>query len=65
MPNYQNCNKVTYKPSGASTATVLIDLTSDTVAANKMLSGYTAHDKSGAVVTGSIQTYTGAVQVVT
>ena len=50
MPNYQNCNKVTYKPAGAS---------------NKMLSGTTAHDKSGAVVTGSIQTYTGAVQVVT
>jgi len=42
---------------------VLIDLTSDTVAANKMLSGTTAHDKSGAVVTGNIpsksgQTYT-------
>ena len=54
MPNYQNCNKVTYTPAGASTATVLIDLTADTVAANKMLSGTTAHDKSGAVVTGSI-----------
>lgn len=35
--------------------TVLIDLTSDTVAADKMLSGYTAHGHDGAVVTGSIQ----------
>ena len=34
--------------------TTLIDLTSDTVEAGKMLSGYTAHDKSGATVTGSI-----------
>jgi len=40
-----------------------LDLTADTVAANKMLSGTTAHDKSGAAITGSIaskaaQTYT-------
>ena len=34
--------------------TTLIDISSDTVAANKMLYGYTAHDKSGASVTGSI-----------
>lgn len=39
--------------------TVLMDLTSDTVAADKMLSGYTAHDKSGAPVTGSIQSDSG------
>lgn len=31
----------------------LIDLTSDTVTADKVLSGYTAHDKSGAIITGS------------
>lgn len=31
----------------------LIDLTSDTVAAAYLLSGYTAHDKSGAQITGS------------
>lgn len=30
-----------------------IDLTGDTVAADKILSGYTAHDKSGAPITGS------------
>lgn len=30
-----------------------IDLTSDTVVADKLLTGYTAHDKSGAVITGS------------
>lgn len=31
----------------------LIDLTTDTVTADKMLSGITAHDKSGEVITGS------------
>ena len=31
----------------------LIDLTGDTIQADKILSGYTAHDKSGAPVTGS------------
>ena len=36
----------------------LIDLTSDTVAADKMLAGITAHDKSGAGVVGSIETKT-------
>lgn len=32
---------------------VLIDLTSDTVTADKLLSGITAHDKAGEVVTGT------------
>lgn len=32
---------------------VLLDLTSDTVAADKMLSGVTSHDKSGQPVTGT------------
>ena len=36
-----------------SGGTVLIDLTSDTVAAEYLLSGYTAHDRSGATITGS------------
>lgn len=40
-----NINKVIYGSQ------VLIDLTSDTVEAGKMLKGYTAHDKSGAVIT--------------
>lgn len=40
-------NKVIY---GNST---LLDLTSDTVSADKVLSGYTFHDKSGASVTGT------------
>lgn len=31
----------------------LIDLTQDTVVADKMLEGYTAHDKSGAIITGT------------
>lgn len=43
----QNVNKVIY---GGRT---LIDLTSDTVTANKILTGFTAHDKSGAPITGS------------
>lgn len=33
--------------------TVLIDLTADTVTADKILASYTAHDASGAVVTGT------------
>lgn len=41
-------NKVVY---GNNT---LIDLTGDTVTANKIVSGYKAHDKSGASITGSI-----------
>ena len=45
-------NKVVY---GGQT---LVDLTADTVAAAKMLSGTTAHDKSGAQVTGTIATKT-------
>lgn len=40
-------NKVIY---GGNT---LIDLTSDTVTADKMLAGYKAHDKSGTLITGT------------
>ena len=47
MANNQYVNKVIY---GGNT---VIDLTNDTVAANKILSGYTAHDKSGATITGT------------
>ena len=43
----QYINKVIY---GNRT---LIDLTGDTVEAAKVLNGYTAHDKSGAPITGS------------
>jgi hypothetical protein len=39
--------------------TVLMDLTADTVAADKMLYGYTAHNAAGAQVTGSIQSMAG------
>lgn len=42
-------NKVTYS------GTTLIDLTSDTVEAGKMLAPYTAHDKSGAPIVGEIE----------
>ena len=50
-------NKVVYGTS------VLVDLTSDTVTADKMLAGYTAHDKSGNQVTGNVtfaSVYTGS-----
>ena len=40
-------NKVIYNGE------VLIDLTADTVTADKMLSGFTAHDKSGTIIEGS------------
>lgn len=43
----KNISKVVY---GGKT---LIDLTADTVTADKLLSTYTAHDKSGATITGS------------
>lgn len=41
-------NKVQYG------STVLVDLTADTVTVNVMLSGYTAHDASGAPITGTV-----------
>lgn len=53
MANNPYVNKVIY---GGQT---LIDLTSDTVSAAKLLSGETAHDKSGAQITGSIASKSG------
>lgn len=34
--------------------TSLIDISSDTVTADKLMQGYTAHDRTGAVITGLI-----------
>lgn len=34
--------------------TTRLDLTADTVAADKLLSGYTAHSASGASITGTV-----------
>lgn len=34
--------------------TTLIDLTADTVTADKLMQGYTAHDRTGAVINGTI-----------
>lgn len=42
-------NKVIY---GGET---LIDLTGDTVTADKILSGFTAHDKAGEPITGTCE----------
>lgn len=49
MANNQYVNKVVYD------GTTLIDLTSDTVAAAYLLKNYTAHDKSGAPITGTCE----------
>lgn len=49
MANNQYVNKVIY---GNNT---LIDLTSDTVTADKILKTYTAHDASGATITGTCE----------
>lgn len=48
MPSTMYNNKIVL-----ADGTVLIDLTSDTVAANQVLEGVTFHDKSGALVTGT------------
>lgn len=42
-------NKVVY---GSRT---LVDLTQDTVASDKLVRGYTAHDKTGNAITGSLK----------
>ena len=47
MANNQYVNKVIY---GNST---IIDISQDTVTAEKILSGYTAHDATGASITGT------------
>ena len=41
-------NKIIYNGN------TLLDLTGDTVTADKLLQGYTAHDRSGAVINGTI-----------
>ncbi len=40
-------NKVVYG------GTTLLDLTGDTVTADKLMQGYTAHDRTGALITGT------------
>ena len=47
MAENQHVNKIVYG------STVLIDLTTDTVTADKILTNYTAHDASGAIITGT------------
>lgn len=44
--------------------TVLIDISEDTVTAARLLNGYTAHDKSGAQITGNIATKTASDMIV-
>ena len=43
--------------------TTYLDLSSDTVASDNLLTGYTAHDKNGEVITGTVsfqKYYTGS-----
>lgn len=47
MANNQYVNKVDYAGQ------TIIDLTADTVSADKLLSGYTAHDRSGSPISGT------------
>lgn len=49
MANNPYTNKVEYNGS------TLIDLTSDTITADVLLAGYTAHDKSGKPISGKIE----------
>ena len=49
MANNQYVNKVVF---GDET---LIDLSSDTITAGALLQGYTAHDQTGALITGTIE----------
>lgn len=46
---YPTQNKIVYG------GRVLIDLTADTVTADKLAYGYTAHDKAGVLVTGTME----------
>ena len=57
MANNQYVNKVVF---GNDT---LIDLTNDTAGPGHIVSGYTAHDKSGAPITGIIPYQTGTALV--
>lgn len=47
-----------------SNGNTLIDLTGDTVTADKLMQGYTAHDRSGALITGTATGGSGAISVV-
>lgn len=49
MANNPYVNKVEYNGS------TLVDLTTDTVTKDVLLAGYTAHDKSGKHISGSIE----------
>lgn len=43
-----------YNKIQKSDGTVYIDLTSDTVAANKLVQGETAHNAAGEIITGTL-----------
>lgn len=43
--------------------TVLLDLTNDTVSADKLLKGTVAHDKSGSIVTGTLEQPSGTIDI--
>ena len=51
-------NKVQYNDNGQ--LKTLIDLTADTVTADKLAKGYTAHDMSGNIITGTLESSGGS-----
>ena len=51
-------NKVEYNDNGQ--IKTLIDLTADTVTADKLAKGYTAHDMSGNIITGTLESSGGS-----
>lgn len=56
MASNKKINKVVYEGK------TLVDLTSDTVTADKLLKNYTAHDKSGAKIIGTM-TNNGSIEM--
>lgn len=52
MANNQYVNKVSYVENG--TPRVLIDISNDTVTPSTLVQGYSAHDASGAPISGTL-----------
>lgn len=54
MAENQYVNKVTYGTKEDGTENVLIDLSQDTVDSAHLVEGYTVHDKTGAIISGTM-----------
>lgn len=58
--SYTDVPAILIPKTGGGTAN-FVDTSSDTVTADKLLSGYTAHGADGSLVTGTIAVYDGSV----